>query len=476
MKIAMIASEANPYIKTGGLADVVYSLSKEMVNLKEDVAIVIPLYNKVRQKLTKAKVVASITVNMSWRREIVNIYHEVKDGIKFYFLEDRLYFERDNIYGYDDDGERFALFALASIKALEAVKFSPDVIHVHDWQSAMVPCIIKETNNQFFNKTKFVLSIHNPAFQGILAREAIGDLFNLPLWLYDSGVLRFGDRVSTLKGGIMYADKIVTVSPSHAKELLTPEGGMGLNNVLIYREYDFCGFLNGIDYDEFNPLKDKHIVATYDENNFQEAKKQNKIALCKELGLKNPDAPLFTLVSRVTWQKGMGLVFHAVHDIVARGGNVVLLGSGEFAAECEMNNLHMKYPDQVAVYIGYNDALAHKIYAAGDFFLMPSLFEPCGLGQMIAQRYGNLPIVRRVGGLRDSVINFDGGNVETSNGFGFDEFSEYEISRTCIYALDIYNNQEVFLHLVRNALLTDNSWKKSGQEYHGLYLDIVKNR
>ena len=147
-----------------------------------------------------------------------------------------------------------------------------------------------------------------------------------------------------------------------------------------------------------------------------------------------------------------------------------------WGVECEMNNLHMKYPDQVAVYVGYNDALAHKIYAAGDFFLMPSLFEPCGLGQMIAQRYGNLPIVRRVGGLRDSVINFDGGNVETSNGFGFDEFSEYEISRTCIYALDIYNNQEVFLHLVRNALLTDNSWKKSGQEYHGLYLDIVKNR
>ena len=272
----------------------------------------------------------------------------------------------------------------------------------------------------------------------------------------------------------MYADKITTVSPTHREELLSQEGGMGLDRVLIFREYDFCGFLNGIDYDEFNPEHDHYLVKEYGKTNYVSGKKKNKEALCERLGLKDKSAPIFSLVSRITWQKGMKLVFAAVHELVKNGTHVVLLGSGEYDSEQEMNRLHAQYPDQVAVYIGYSNELAHQIYAGSDFFMMPSLFEPCGLGQMIAQRYGTLPIVRRVGGLRDSVINYAGYNLETSNGFGFDEFSEWEMNRTCLYALEQYRNPEVFKKLVKNALTTDNSWAKSGEQYHGLYRELLR--
>ena len=473
MKIAMVASESNPYVKTGGLADVAYALSKEMAQTGEEVAVFIPLYNQVRKKLTKAKNVGNVTVYLSWRMETCNVYHEKKDGINFYFIENQHYFERDNIYGYDDDGERFACFAQAAIFAMKAVNFQPQIIHVHDWQAAMIPCLCKESRDPFFFKTRFVLSIHNPAFQGIIYRDALGDLYNLPAYLYDTGVLRFGNVVSTLKAGIMYSDKITTVSPTHRCELLTKEGAMGLDTTLQYREYDFCGFLNGIDYEEFNPETDKYIFEQFGPTNYVSGKKKNKAALCEKLGLKDIDAPLFSLVSRVTWQKGMSLVFAAVHELVKKGANIVLLGSGEGNYEQEMQRVHDLYPDQVSVYIGYSNELAHQVYAASDFFMMPSLFEPCGLGQMIAQRYGTLPIVRRVGGLKDSVINYDGNNLETSNGFGFDQFSESDMIGTCLYALDQFHNKDVMKRLVKNALLTDNSWKKSGEEYHGLYRDIA---
>lgn len=472
----MIASESCPYVKTGGLADVVYALSKEMATLNEDVSIIIPLYNQTRKKINDAKYLGDINVSMSWRRESSAILYEKKDGINYYFIENRHYFERDNVYGYDDDGERFAFFALAAIELMKNFfSIGPDIIHIHDWQTGMIPCLIKENRDTFFSNSKFVMTIHNPAFQGILSRFSLGDLYNLPDYIYETGRVRFGDHVSTLKAGIDYSDKITTVSPNHRNELLTNEGSMGLNNVLIYREFDFVGILNGIDYGEFNPENDDKILEKFGVENYQIAKKKNKIELCKSLGLDNTNnPPLFSLVSRVTWQKGMTLVFSAIHEIVKRGGNVALLGSGEYEYEMEMNNLHNMYPNKVAVYIGYNDELAHKIYSGSDFFLMPSLFEPCGLGQMIAQRYGTLPIVRRVGGLKDSVINYNSNNLETANGFGFDEFSEGALISTCHYAYDNYDIPYNMNRLVLNALKTDNSWKKSGMEYHRLYKQIIK--
>ena len=474
MKIAMACSEANPFVKTGGLADVTYSLSKELVKLGEEVVIVLPLYNQIKAKCLPLHYECYMNIEMSWRNEGANIYSLIRDGIKYYFIENRHYFERDAIYGYDDDGERFAYYCIAFTRVLEAFAFKPDIIHAHDWQPGMVFCYIREKHLSFYDNTRFVMSIHNPAFQGLLDRSALGDLFALPEYLYDNGTLRFMDHVSSLKAGIVYANKVTTVSPNHRNELLTPEGSMGLNNVLVFREWDFCGILNGIDYNEFNPETDTLIAKNYNENNFISGKKENKKALLNRFGLQNEELPLYSLVSRVTWQKGMSLVFAAARSLLNRGANIILLGSGEYQLEQEMEQLRRDYPEHVGIYVGYNNELAHLIYAGSDFFMMPSLFEPCGLGQMIAQRYGTLPIVRRTGGLKDSVINYDTYNAEVSNGYGFDNFSEFDMIQTCHFAYDIYLwDNKSHRRLVKNALLTDNSWEKSGNSYHELYKSIL---
>ena len=478
MKIVMVASEARPFCKTGGLADVVYSLSKELAVQGEDVSIIIPFYDSIRRQLANEKLekAASFSTHMSWRQQNVDVYQIKRDGIKYYLIENRQYFERGHIYGDFDDGERFGFFTNAAKEFLIAKKLYPDIIHVHDWQAGMLPCLMKVDPycQKKFAKTKYVFTIHNPAFQGLMPKFTLGDFYNLTDELFDNGSVRFKDQVSTLKAGIVYSDKITTVSPTHHLELLTPEGGMGLDGVLRYREWDFSGILNGIDYLEFNPGEDKIIAKQFTANNLVSGKKANKEALCKELGISNPSAPMYSLVTRITWQKGFDIIFPAVEELIARGANIVMLGSGEYNYEQKWEELKRRYPDRVGLYIGYSDPLAHKIYAASDFFIMPSLFEPCGLGQMIAQRYGTLPIVRRTGGLRDSVICYDGNNKETSNGFGFDEYSVYEMKRTAHYAFDVYQDKKLLHQLMKNAMLTDNSWQKSTQEYLKLYKLLVK--
>ena len=478
MKIVMVSSEARPFCKTGGLADVVYSLSKELVKLGEQVYIFLPLYDSVRNKLNKQelKKAASFQTHMSWRKQIVDVYETVTEGIHYYFVENQQYFERGHLYGDFDDGERFGFFTMAVKEFMLNKRLFPNIIHVHDWQAGMLPCVLRvdQECQEKFAKTKFVFTIHNPAFQGLMPKFTLGDFYNLTDEYFDNGSVRFKDQVSTLKAGIVYSDKITTVSPTHHLELLTPEGGMGLDSVLRYREWDFSGILNGIDYLEFNPEDDKNIAQSFTAKNFISGKKANKEALFKEFNLKNNKGPLYSLVTRITWQKGFDIIFPAVEELIQRGASIFMLGSGEYQYEQRWEELRRKYPEQIGLYIGYNDALAHKIYAASDFFIMPSLFEPCGLGQMIAQRYGTLPIVRRTGGLRDSVICYDGGNAETSNGFGFDAYSEYEMRRTAHYAFDVYNDKKLLHQLMKNALNTDNSWLKSTLEYIKLYKMLVK--
>ena len=478
MKIVMVSSESRPFCKTGGLADVVYSLSKELVVQGEEVSIVLPYYDVIARQLPKSelKKVVSFSTHMSWRQQSVDVYHLVQEGINYYFIENQQYFERGHIYGDFDDGERFGFFTNAVKEFLLAKKLYPDIIHVHDWQAGMLPCLMKVDPfcQKKFAKTKYVFTIHNPAFQGLMPKFTLGDFYNLTDELFDNGSVRFKDQVSTLKAGIVYSDKITTVSPTHHFELLTPEGGMGLDGVLRYREWDFSGILNGIDYLEFNPSDDKVIAKQYAASTLVSGKKANKEALCKELGISNPEAPLYSLVTRITWQKGFDIIFPAVEELIGRGANIIMLGSGEYNYEQEWEELKRRFPDRVGLFIGYSDPLAHKIYAGSDFFIMPSLFEPCGLGQMIAQRYGTLPIVRRTGGLRDSVICYDGNNKETSNGFGFDEYSVYEMKRTAHYAFDVYQDKKLLHQLMKNAMLTDNSWQKSTQEYLKLYKLLVK--
>lgn len=478
MKIVMVASESRPFCKTGGLADVVYSLSKELVKVGEDVSIILPFYDSIRRQISdKAlKKVASFKTHMSWRKQTVDVYQIITEGIKYFFIENQQYFERGHIYGDFDDGERFAFFTMAAKEFLLTKRLYPNIIHVHDWQAGMLPCILKMDNEcrEKFNKTKFVFTIHNPAFQGLMPRFTLGDFYNFTDELFDNGSVRFKDQVSTLKAGIVYSDKITTVSPTHHLELLTPEGGMGLDQILRYREWDFSGILNGIDYLEFNPEDDKQIAMPYSKNNFVSGKKANREALFKQFNLKNTKGPLYSLVTRITWQKGFDIIFPAIEGLIARGASIFMLGSGENQYEKKWEEIRRKYPDRVGLFIGYSDALAHKIYAASDFFIMPSLFEPCGLGQMIAQRYGTLPIVRRTGGLRDSVICYDGTNADTSNGFGFDPYSVYEMDRTAQYAYNVYEDKKLLHQLMKNALETNNSWEKSTQEYLKLYQALVK--
>ena len=474
MKIAMVASESRPFCKTGGLADVVYSLSKELVIMGEEVMVILPFYQVIKNTIkTPVKYVDSFIVNMSWRHHEAKVYTAEADGITFYFIE-HWYFDRINLYGDGDDGERFAFFTLAARELMSRQKVIPDIIHVHDWQAGILPCLIKEEAwaRKLFKGTQFVLTIHNPAFQGMLDRDALGNLYDLPLSLFDDGQVRLDGRVSTLKAGIVYADKITTVSPNHHSELLTPEGGMHLDGVLNLREWDFCGILNGIDYLEFNPNKDAYIPAQYNAVNYVSGKKACHDALLKELNIKDYNQPLFSMVSRLTWQKGLDILFPAIEQLANRGCNVVVLGSGERQYELELEKLRAKYPDKIAIYIGYNDVLAHRIYAASDFFLMPSLFEPCGLGQMIAQRYGCLPIVRRTGGLKDSVINYDGGNEDVANGFGFDNYHPDDMLYTCVYAFDAWHNKPLIKKLMKNAIKTDNSWAKSAANYLGVYKEL----
>ena len=474
MKIAMVASESRPFCKTGGLADVVYSLSKELVIMGEEVMVILPFYQAIKNTIkTPVKYVDSFIVNMSWRHHEAKVYTAKADGIDYYFVE-HWYFDRINLYGDGDDGERFAFFALAARELMMRQKVKPDIIHVHDWQAGMLPCLIKEVDwyRKGFKGTQFVMTIHNPAFQGMLDRDALGNLYDLPLSLFDDGQVRLDGRVSTLKAGIVYANKITTVSPNHHTELLTPEGGMHLDGVLNLREWDFCGILNGIDYLEFNPNNDAYIPMNYNAVNYVSGKKACHDALLKELNIVDYNQPLFSMVSRLTWQKGLDILFPAIEELANRGCNIVILGSGERQYEQELERLRAKYPDKIAIYIGYNDALAHRIYAASDFFFMPSLFEPCGLGQMIAQRYGCLPIVRRTGGLKDSVINYDGGNEEWANGFGFDNYHPDDMLYTCVYAFDAWHNKPLIKKLMKNAIKTDNSWAKSAANYLGVYKEL----
>jgi len=477
MKIAMVASECNPLIKTGGLADVIFALSKELVKKGEEVIIVLPYYKKIHEKYRgNVEYITSYSVYLSWRQQECKVFKTIIDNVSFYLLDNDQYFNRDALYGEMDDGERFAFFTLAAKELFQNISYTPDIIHVHDWHPGMLPSLIKEEypRRKIFEKTKFVLTIHNPAFQGLYDRSVLGNLYNLTDALYDCGKVRFKDCVSTLKAAIIYADKISCVSPTNREELLRPQESMGLNDILWLREWDFCGIANGIDTNEFDPRNDALIPAKMNSRNLLDSKRANKESLLKAFRLTNDaNKPLFSLVSRLTWQKGVNLIIPTCYKLCEKGCSIIVLGSGEFEAEEQFEELRRRYPNQVGIYIGYNGDLAHLIYAGSDFFMMPSLFEPCGIGQMIAERYATLPIVRRTGGLKDTVIGYDGTNLKKANGYGFDEYSVDAFANTCIYALDNYYDENIHPTLMKNAFKVDNSWEKSAELYLGLYKGAI---
>lgn len=472
-----VSTECAPFIKTGGLGDVIGALPLSLKDKLDDQIVVIPLFKKVKDKyFDSMKKVGKVEFTMSWRKQKADIYTLEMNDVKYYFVENDYYFYRDNIYGGFDEIERYAFFDFASLELLKLIGYHPDIIHVHDWQTAMIPVLYKETYRlkEGYEKIRTMLTIHNPAFQGFCQREALGNLFNLPYYLYDNGVARFGDSVSTLKSGIMYSDYLSTVSPTNAKELLRGDYAYGLEAVLKYRKDDFFGILNGIDYVENNPSKDNLIEANYTFSTFNK-KSKNKADIQKTFSIDvAEDKMVLGVVSRLANQKGINLITNSIPWIVKNNMQLVILGSGDKELEKSLQYYRDMYPNNVGVYIGFSNELAHKVYAGCDMFLMPSLYEPCGLSQMISQRYGTVPLVREVGGLKDSVEPYNE-YTKTGTGFSFMHYSGEDMRKVLYYASNIYfNKKDEWMGIVEQCMKKNNSWSKSASEYLKVYNNLLK--
>ena len=396
------------------------------------------------------------------------------EGVTYYFLDNEYYFNRDGVYGYYDDGEKFAFFDRAVLEFMKEIDWKPDVIHCNDWQTGMIPVLLKleYIRDDFYKNMKTIFSIHNLFFQGIFPPEILPELFGYDYEPFRNGSLELHDGVSFLKGGINYSDKVSTVSETYANEIQTPEYGETLEGLLRCRSYALKGIVNGIDYEEYNPNKDKHIFEKYSVNNIK-GKKANKKQLQRELGLTiNEDIPIIGVVSRLTHQKGCDLIINILDRILQKDVQIVILGTGDYLYEQTFKNFQFRYPGKVSANTMFDNALAHKIYAASDMFLMPSLFEPCGLGQLIALRYGSLPIVRETGGLKDTISPYNKYN-GVGNGFGFRNYNYNDLMNATEQALDVYNNKDIWKSLVLQAMHSNNSWEKSAKEYKALYSGLV---
>ncbi|WP_317312187.1 glycogen synthase GlgA [Clostridium thermobutyricum] len=471
MKILFSATEAYPFIRTGGLGDVIGALSKELSKLGEDVRVIIPKYKGIKEDLkNKINYIKHIFVDVGWRHQYCGIEELKVNNVQFYFIDNEYYFNRDNLYGYYDDAERFAFYDRAVLEILKAINWYPDIIHCNDWQCGMIPVLYKleYRNKDEYPDIKFIYSIHNLLFQGNFGKEILEELFGYDLQQFNNGGLSFNDGISYMKGGINYSEKVLTVSYTYAEEIKTPEYGECMDELLRNKGGDLKGILNGIDYEEYNPLTDELIEKRYDINSI-ESKMENKLALQRELGLEeNKNIPIISIVSRLTSQKGIDLIKEIIDCVLTKEVQFVVLGTGEWDYEEFFKGLEKRYPNKVATRIIFDNKLSHKIYAGSDMFLMPSKFEPCGLGQLIALRYGNVPIVRETGGLKDTIEAYNKFEF-TGNGFSFYNYSSIELKNCIFEALEIYKRKDEWNNLVKTAMSCDNSWKKSALEYKRIY-------
>lgn len=475
-RILMVASEGLPFIKSGGLADVVGSLPQELVKKGHEVRVIMPMYLKIAQKFhEKMQLEAQYSVSIAYHEVPVNIWSTTRKEVKFYFVEHKGYFERDGLYGYIDDGERFAYFQKAVLEMLNQLNYFPEIMHCHDWHTGMLPAMCKEGHSfdERYRNIRFVYTIHNLAFQGNFGPEMLDSCLGLDYRIFDNGNVRYDGGISFMKSGILYADKVTTVSPTYSQEILTPQYGEHMEMVLNIRKYDLWGITNGIDIEMWNPMSDPDVPYHYNKVNVAKEKKENKMALQKELGLTvDPNVMLVGAVSRLTWQKGFYLMMEKLSEICAMPIQVAILGSGESGIEEKMRQLEEGNKGKIAFYNGYSDSLAHRIYAASDLFLMPSLFEPCGISQLISMRYGTLPLVRETGGLKDTVTPYNEFD-KTGNGFSFANYNSDEMVQVMYNAIDVYYNRpEDWKILVRNAMNTDVSWEKSAETYCQLYAQL----
>lgn len=478
MKILFASSECAPFFKTGGLGDVTGALPKELAKKPEitEVAVILPYFKKGMKESDKNQLKDEFWdyVDVGWRHEYVGVKSLIKKGVKYYFLDNEAYFGREDLYGYEDDGERWAFFDLAICQLLERLDFIPDFLHVNDFHTAMIPFLLKEKFNWIdaYHDIKTVLTIHNIEFQGVMQADALTELFGMGMERYFEGVVRHNNMLNCLKTGILYADRVNTVSPTYAREIQTAEFGCGLETVLQYVSGKVSGILNGIDYDVYNPETDPLISHHFSLTDLSE-KVEEKLALQERFGLeKRADIPLIGMVSRLTPQKGFDLVLEKLDVILKNEVQIVLLGTGYKEIEDGFRYFSEQYPHKLISKITFDLKLAQEIYAASDFFLMPSAFEPCGLSQMIAMRYGTLPIVHEVGGLKDTVIPYNP-ITKTGTGFGFVDFNAQVLSDTISRAILLYQEHpEVMNKMVQAAMEEDFSWDTKSQQYLSLYKSI----
>ena len=477
-KILFVASECAPFIKTGGLADVVGSLPKCFDKKEYDVRVIIPKYMCMNQKWKdKMTYLNHFYMDLCWRRQYVGIMEMEYEGVKYYFIDNEYYFAGDKPYSdVRYDLEKFAFFSRAVLSALPVIDFRPDVIHCHDWQTGLIPVYLHDSfaYGDFYRGIKSIMTIHNLKFQGVWDIDTIKDIAGLSDYYFTSDKLKDYDNGNYLKGGIVYADMVTTVSDTYAQEIKTPFYGEGLDGLMRARSNCLRGIVNGIDYKEYDPATDNLIAKNFSVENFRKEKVKNKTALQKELGLEvNPRKMMIGLVSRLTDQKGLDLIACVMDELCQDAVQFVILGTGEERYENMFRHFDWKYGKDVSANIFYSEELSHKIYAACDAFLMPSLFEPCGLSQLMSLRYGTLPIVRETGGLKDTVQPYNEYE-NTGTGFSFSNYNAHEMMGTVRYAEHVfYDKKRDWNKMVERAMKADFSWKASAEKYQQLYNDLL---
>ncbi len=472
MKVLYAASEALPFIASGGLGDVAGSLPHALRKRLIGCRVVLPMYDTIKQELKDTmKFITHISVPVAWRRQYCGIFEAKYNGVIYYLIDNQYYFKRDTIYGHYDDAERFAFFSRAVLEIIPYIDFKPDIIHCNDWQTALTPVYYSAmyANSPGYENIKTIFTIHNIQYQGVYGKELLEDVLGIPA--DKASLLEYDGCINFMKGAIECADKVTTVSPSYADEILDPWYSHGLDSILNERRYKLRGILNGIDTVGYDPATDKCIKANFSSDDIS-GKKIDKEELQKEMGLPvKPGVPVIGMVTRLVSHKGLDLVKGILDELLATSEmQLVVLGSGDYEYESYFRWIAEKYPDKVGLRIGFVPELARKIYAGADMFLMPSKSEPCGLSQMVALRYGTVPIVRETGGLRDSITDCGDGK---GNGFTFKSYNAHDMLDAIRRALTLYYNGD-WNELVLRALNCDFSWGRSANAYIRLYKETLK--
>lgn len=473
MKVLYASSEALPFAMSGGLADVAGALPKALRKRFIGCRVVMPLYSSISEELrSKMTFVCSITVPVAWRRQYCGVFEAHMDGVIYYLIDNQYYFNREGMYGHYDDAERFAFFSRAVLEIIPHIGFTPDIIHCNDWQTALIPVYLDTfyKYDDLYKNMKTVFTIHNIQYQGKYGKELIGDVLGIP---YErESIIEYDDCVNFMKGAIQCSNKVTTVSPTYSKEILDPYYSHGLDSILKEFTYKLTGIVNGIDVDVYNPETDKLIYKNFNADDMS-GKAYNKQKLQEELGLPVRDnAPVIGIVTRLVKHKGLDLVKCVFEEILKADVQFAILGSGEWEFESFFNEMAQKYPDKVGLKIGFNPQLAHRIYAGADIFLMPSQSEPCGLAQMVALRYGTIPIVRETGGLNDTISDSGDG---IGNGFTFKSYNAHDMLNTVWRALEGYSDKQGWQTLKERAMRCDNSWGTSANAYIKLYKEILNS-